>query len=497
MGKWVVWAEILLGGTGVIVLLLSCNSLPFGHYVDDMKWVLLAESFLRGSTQTAWSALPLPDTSITWGFSLLLTPVVALFGRHEIVFKVYSALCLIIGSGFFYLSIRRMLDVGGRALVLVGLGGVTFWGTFSGNVISEAGYLLLFGLFLYLLKNPHFYAAKSSFFLGIVSGALTIVRSIGGLVSCSMVIFGRRFVMSRSFLFFVAGFLFVAGPITIIIHHLSGAISFYGPYWSLGEGAGFPVFAGRFITNIHYYWKGLTCMTLVNLPAVMGPNPWVKLFFMLLGAVGVLRGIWVWKDNSLGRWLTFYFLGNLVILGLWTYQAPRYALPVYPVFLAFLGAGVTGGIGRVGGRIILGSFLFAVLFTNGPELGGLIRKSFSQGTIFPHRSEDWLGEHSHPNDVIVSMDVARVYYHTGLRGLPFIPSIDLDSFRQGARQLGAQWFFFRENDFVPTVPGLTDPIAQQRDMLRTYLFESNSFDVVYRNSEEKTTIFRFRDGEPS
>jgi hypothetical protein len=480
----------------VTVYLLCCNSVPFGHYADDIKWALLAETFLRGSVQTAWSVVPLPDTTITWGFGFLLMPVVALFGRQPLVLKIFSALCVVGGSGLFYFSVRRMLDASGRVLVLAGLGGVAFMATFSGNVISEAGYLLLFGLFAYLVTRFEGNGPRNFFIMGVVAGALYLVRNIGALAPLSLVAFKRRFLWNRVSLVFAVGFLLVAVPVSVMIFRLSGTWSFYGSYWLLGSEGSLLAGTERFMGNLLYYWKGLTCMTLLNIPAVLPPISWVKGGCMSVGAFFVGRGLWLWREPTAGRWLGLYFLGYMIVLGLWTYQAPRYALPIFPVFLAFMGAGVRGAWERAWGRVVLVGVLCGIFLTNGSEITGLVRKSMTQEPDLPHESEQWLRTHSRPDEIVVSMDIARVFYFTGRRGVPFIPSTDAASFESGARRLGATVFFFRDNDYVSAASGVTDPIVRQHETLRAYLFGSNSFAPVYTNVKERTTIFRFRGSAP-
>ena len=479
-----------------MLFLFCCNALPFGHYADDIKWVLLAESFLRGSVQTAWSVVPLPDTTITWGYGFLLTPVVSLFGRQAMALKLFSAFCALGGIGLFYLSIRRMLDAGGRTVVLAGLGGVAFLAGFSGNVISEMGYLLLFGIFSYGLSFLSENRWRTFFFMGTVAGALFLVRNIGALAPFSLIGFGRRFLWTRTAMSFALGFLVVAGPVSLAVIQLSGTWSFYGPYWSLGSGGSLLAGVERFIGNLFFYWKGLTCMTLFNLPAIFPPLPWVKGGAMILGGVMVGRGIWVWRSEPMGRWLGLYFLGYMMVLGVWTYQAPRYAVPVYPVFLGFLGAGLKGVCESKAGRRVLVGLLFGILLSNVSEMAGLVRKSFQRDPVLPHASEQWLAAHSRSDEIVVSMDIARVYYFTGRRGVPFVPSNDATSFERGARRLGATLFFFKENEYVSAASGVADPIARQHTLLRDILFGSKSFEPVYTNGEERTTIFRFRGSVP-
>jgi hypothetical protein len=386
--------------------------------------------------------------------------------------------------------------MGGRALVLVGLGGVGFMAGYSGNVISEAGYLLLFGIFAFLVSRLNKDRAQTFFLMGSVAGGLYLVRNIGALALLSLIAFKRRFLWNRGGVFLILAFLIVAAPVSVLIKELSGTWSFYGSYWTLGSRGSLPGGMVRFLENIFYYWKGLTCMTLFDLPALFPPLPWIKGVFMLLGAVIVCRGLWTLWAQPAGRWMGLYFLGTMVVLGLWTYQAPRYALPVYPVFLAILGVGINGLWGAKGGRAVLGVILLGVFLTNGSGIVGLVRKSFSQAPVLAHESERWLADHSRPEEIVVSMDIARVFYFTGRRGVPFIPSDDADSFERGARRLGATLFFFKENAFVPAASGVSDPIVRQHDALRADLFGSKSFVPVYTNPDEGTTIFRFRDSLP-
>lgn len=492
--RWSHWVEIFIGITGSIVFLVSCNHLPFGHYVDDIKWVTMAESFLHGSVLASWSSVPLPNTSITWGFGFILTPAVWLFGRHELFFKIYSSLMMSVGFGFFYISVRRLMDIGGRIFLLLGLGGVSYVTSFSGNVISESGYVLVWGVLAYFLSRveENAFGPKRAFLIGVLMGFLFLIRNIGGLAVISAIGMGRNFFRRQIFFPFAVGGLIAAIPVSLFIKSLSGSWSFYGPYWKMGVSRGIWFYMDLFSNNLSYYWKGLTCMTFVNLPALLPPQALIKTIFIILGIVGVGRGLFLLWEKPFGRWLIVYALGYLVVLGFWSYQAPRYLLPAYPVFVTFLGVGVKGLWNKRGTRWALMGMMCLSVLSNGPEVGGLLKKSISQPILLPHESELWLGAHSTPEDIVVTMDIARVYYFSGRRGIPFVPSQNIGSFIEEAKRRKVTFFHFRENDFVRSAPGITDPIAAQHTLLREYLFQPDLFEPVYSNPSEKTTIFRIK-----
>ncbi|MBP9698673.1 MAG: hypothetical protein KBD85_01525 [Elusimicrobia bacterium] len=492
--SWTHWIEILVGFAGSIVFVVSCNHLPFGHYVDDIKWVLLAESFLQGSVLTSWSSIPMANTSITWGFGFLLTPVVWLFGRQELVFKIYSSMLMVAGLGFFYFSVRRLMDSGGRILLLVGLGGVSYVTSFSGNVISESGYVLMWGLICFFLSRVEagILEPKRAFLIGVFMGFLFLIRNIGGLVAISVAGMGLTFFRKRIFLPFTVGGLITSIPVSLYIKSASGTWSFYAPYWKMGASRGVGFYAELISNNLYYYWKGLTCMTFVNLPELMPSNSFLKSIFVVLGFVVMGRGLFLLKEKLFGRWLIVYILGYLVVLGFWSYQAPRYLLPAYPAFMALVGMGVQGLWKKTLTRWALIGAVCLSVRSNGPEIASLLKKSVSQPVLIPHTSEMWLRDNSTPDDVIVSMDIARIYYLAGRRGVPFIPSHDVASFVEGAKKNGVTLFHFRENNYVGAAPGMSDPIAAQHSLLRDYLFQSKLFEPVYSNPTEKTTFFRIK-----
>src|SRR5262249_45391704 len=110
----------------------------------------------------------------------------------------------------------------------------------------------------------------------------------------------------------------------------------------------------------------------------------------------------------------------------------------------------------------------------------------------PRESYAWLKDHSQPDDLVVSMDIARVYYYAGRRGVHFIPSSSPEDFVRRARELKAKFFVLDSPAYVEASPGVVDGVRCQHDRLEQALTGQNAFQLIYQHPNEGTRIFRWR-----
>jgi len=473
-------AEYAVLGAGALLFLLVCNAVPFGHYVDDVVWALLARAFVHGSALADWSFVPRLETSASWGFSALLAPVAAA-GGGSLALKVWSAALFFAGTALFYAATRALLPDAARPAYLVGLFFTGFYASFSGSVISEAGYLLAFGLcaFLALEKNGlERFPAR----LGAATALLVLTRAVGAafFLAAALALASRR--RWRELARYAAGAA-LAAPYFIASKLASGSYTYHASVWTPARAA------SAVAANALFYFKGLALLSLVFFPSFMPNAAWLKFpAAIAVGLVAAAGARVLWRSRCGARVLLYYLGLYACVILAWPYQAPRFAVPAFPLFALLCVAGVAE-LAKKRARAACAALACVVVATNAGELGRTLRESLTQPVDVGHESHLWLRDHTAPGEPVVSMDIARVRWFAGRRGVHFIPSETADAFAQGARRLGARMFLLDKPAYVPPSPGLRDPLREQHDRLEEYLEHRELFRPVYRNPEEGTTVY--------
>jgi hypothetical protein len=140
----------------------------------------------------------------------------------------------------------------------------------------------------------------------------------------------------------------------------------------------------------------------------------------------------------------------------------------------------------------LGTAALLALATNAPGLLQTVRTSLHQPLVVPHAAYDWLKAHAGSEDRVVSMDMMRIHYFTGLKGSLFLQSDDIDSFVRSARAAGTRWVVIRDPGFIPPAKGVTDPTRWFYDRLVEYSASREFFEPVHRDDAEGVSIYALR-----
>lgn len=488
-------AETLGLSAAALLGLACCNSVFLGHYVDDVVWLLLSRSFLEGSLLSAWSFFPRLETSATWGFSLLLAPAVALFGANAVALKAWSAGLFLAGTFLFYVATRGGFSPRERLAYLAALFFNGFYLSFAGSVISEAGYLLLFGAGAYLIARREWLARPTGerlALLGLLSAFLILTRVIGTAFFLAAVLelcLARRFREAARYAAVVAAAVL---PYFLLCKLASGAFTYHASGWAVLSQASVPAAVKIPLANAYFYLKGLSLLTFIYFPAFMPNAAWLKI--PVAAAVVGVAAFGAARAAALpgGRFLLAYSLLYGMVCAAWPFQGPRFIVPVYPLFAFLFLSGLVSLVPRRFEARALAALGVLVLATNLGEIGGLLRASLTQGPDIPHIAHAWLRDHSTEGDLIVSMDIARIRYYAGRRGIHFLPSDSLESFVRRARELGARYFFLKEVGYVGTTLGGADSVAAQYARLAEYLGHAEHFALVYENRKEGVRVFVLR-----
>lgn len=461
-------------GAFFALFLAAANAVPLGHYVDDVVWVLLAKSMAHGSLLASWSFYPRLETTTTWGLSFLLTPV-ALFGGGALAFKLACAAMLAGGLVLFYLGTRSAVPEPWRWAFLLALFFNGFTLAFSGSVLSEAAYLLVFGLLVYSSRER--LDDKRALGLGLLTALLILTRAIGAAFALAFLI-GLARSRRRQAPLFLAGCC-AALPYFAASKLAGGSYTFHMRGWE--------VFSARAIaSNAWFYLKGLSLLTFVYCPGVLPNWAWLKLVLTALVA-----GVAAYGARRPGP-LHLYGALYLCVLLAWPYQAPRFVVPLYPVFLLSFLCGLGELVPRRRAALAATILTMLVALSNAGEAAKTLRDSLSGPVEVPHAAHLWLRDHAAPGDLVVSMDVARLNYFTGLRGVHFLPAGSAEEFAAQARARGARWFFIKDAAYVPAAAGVNDPLQAQYERLRSYLERDDLFELVHEEGNEGVKVYRPR-----
>jgi hypothetical protein len=192
-------------------------------------------------------------------------PAAALPGAGALAFKAWSAALLLAGTFLFYSSTRDRLSPLGRVVFLAAIFFNNFYLAFVGNVLSEAGYLLIFGAGFYLAVKKRWLwdsTPRQTVLLGLLAGFLVLTRVIGAVFFLAAFLemgLSRR--LKETLRFGIVVVLTVA-PYFVLSKLASGSYTFHGSGWALWTRN--PASALRIpAANLYFYFKGLTLLTFV------------------------------------------------------------------------------------------------------------------------------------------------------------------------------------------------------------------------------------------
>lgn len=487
--------EAALALAALALFLVSCNSTYFGQYVDDANWVLLAEQLLKGSFLRAWRFPPQLEVSMNPGVSLFLAPLVAALGRNLLALKAFMSLLTFSGLFLFYLATRSRESVVERCAYLSLLFACDFMLTFAGGVMSEAPFVFLFGLSVFLLFERGWRERDDAgrwAVLGALTGLMTLTRSLGALFAAAVLLdllpAGKR---RRALVYAAAAAAFIL-PYSIYLKLHIGRASFYEPYWALRLQGGAGAFVSGTWSNALFYLKGLSCLSALNLPALDPAHGLLKGPVMAAAAALLASAAWSGRRDARVRFLTVYGAAFALVLAAYAYREPRYAAPLYPVFVFLVFQGLREALPakrRTAGLAVLAALGLA---SNAGDLVRTARRSLARPVAIPHASDDWLKARAIPGERVVSMDMVRIHFFTGLTGELFLDAPDPAAFAARARALGARYLVLDAPGFVGSTPGVRDPTLDLHARLAAFASDPALFAEVYRNDAESVRIYALR-----
>ena len=428
---------------------------------DNASYIILAESILRagdGYSDNITPGTSQPHTQYPFGYSLLLTPVVLLFGRSVVAFKFFSIALALGCVALFSLLVKPMLRPVQWAVLTLALALNPVIIDYSHWILSEISFLffslLSFKLFMDS-EDKRNGRTSARFWLALLSIAFTAhIRTIGlGFALAGFAYYLLRFSWRRLVVFTLVLTLFIAP--WMIRNHLvreKGADSYVKllllkSVYTPDQGyMGASDLLARVANNVWIYSTSEVARVILGSENVWGKSKAV-LPFSVAASLLVLVGL-IGNLILRVRILELYTLVYLGVILIWpdVVSDVRYLMPIIPLILLYLADGVTftvrllrpkaaGGVMPAALVVLLVVSIGLVaqiarvpanLNMIGRYLDGDRYAGYPVNWHHLFQAADWVKQNT-PESSVVTVRKPRLFYlHTGRKvtGYPFITDRD-------------------------------------------------------------------------
>ncbi len=445
--------------------LLACLALfdPKPHTGgDNASYIILAESILRpgdGYSDNITPGAPKPHTQYPFGYPLLLSPAVWLFGRNVVVLKLFS-IALAVGSVAIFSALAgRLLPPAAWAGLTLAVALNPVIVDYSHWVLSEIAFLFFSLLSLYLMLRSEEPASAGKygrwFWLGVLSLAFTAhIRTIGlGFAVAGFAYYGLRRCWVRLAVFTVAVSLLLAP--WMIRNRLvtqgenagyANQLLLKNPYTPEEGTVGVAGLAGRVLRNVKIYAGGELARVVLGSELVSGKNAAIVTVSVLC-ALLILTGLAAGLAGGPG-FLEVYVMVYLSVVLLWpeAWSDVRFLMPVVPLLLFFLVRGVelaarlvsstasAAGYPAAAAALVLATVGLGCQLTRVPENLSMIGRYLDGDPYAGYpinwrrlfEAADWVAENTPESSVITVRKPRLFYLHTGrkVNGYPFTTDRD-------------------------------------------------------------------------
>lgn len=420
----------------IIILTVCLFSIKEGHqWGDDFaQYLAQARAISNGSISqfvkdNTYIVLNSPVEMATpvypWGFPLLMSVFVPYFGNNIIMYKVVCCIIIALVAVMLDLFLRQYLE-DYKAFMIALCFGLDYSILKScNNVISDMLFLML-TLISFCLMNDYFekdQKPSKMFILGLIIGYAYMTRSQGvalllGYFLCHIyLIIAKKKKINKDLLSTFlpyCGFLVVYFIDKALFLHSERSSLYFLEYMDLKT----------FLSNIKYY-------LIVLYGYVSVPNSFklfvyfCMCFFVLLGFVDYV----FIRKKSIEK-ISYSFLVSIALIGInllfpW-HQGARYMLPVIPVFVLFMGMGITymGKLLRISDEhyiylevlaCILFSLFGPIYYTKHNIDNG---RAYYKGAYTDQAIEmyKYIDQNTNANDIFCFFKPRALYYQTGRLG---------------------------------------------------------------------------------
>jgi len=413
--------------------LLTCLALfdPKPHTGgDNASYIILAESILRsgdGYSDNITPGPPKPHTQYPFGYPLLLSPLVWLFGRSVAALKLFSIVLAMGSVAVFSLLAMRLLPPAAWAGLTLAVALNPVIVDYSHWVLSEIAFLFFSLLSLYLMLRSEEPGSRGKFgrwfWLGVLSLAFTAhIRTIGLGFAVAGVAYYALCRSWKRLLVFVAAVAVLLAPWMIRNkaartgedRGYAYQLLLKNPYTPEEGTIGVAGLPGRALRNLKIYAGGELSRVVLGSEAVREKNALIAALSALC-ALLILAGLAARLAAGPGL-IEVYLLVYLGVVLLWpeAWSDVRFLMPVVPLLLLYLAGGVQLAVRTVRPGVSAAGAPAAA--------AGLVLALTGLGAQFTRMLKE-----TTPESSVVTVRKPRLFYlHTGrkVNGYPFTTERD-------------------------------------------------------------------------
>ena len=457
--KQVVITALALGVHLLLCLVAFDPKLHTGG--DNTAYLLLAESLLRlgdGYSLNMNPGLPSPQTLYPFGFPLLLTLPMLIFGKSVIAFKALSSLFSLGSVLLFSLLIRRLVTPLIWCALLFTLAPNPIMVEYSHWVLTESPFLFFSLLAIYFLIRSEEKPGRVGVFFwsAVVTVAFTcLIRSAGITLVAAAISY---FLFNRKWLrlaLLTAGLCLLLIPWNVRNRMVQaeqevsyGGVVFmknpYSPHLGMIDAGGL---LERMRNNSKIYFLNQCARGLFVTPAVPKPGGPVKTAAAVITLL-TLAGLMIRVARRRGI-VEFYVLATLGLALIWpeVWSDIRFIMPVVPFFLFYIAefsvavaakASLNDNLAQKIAVVVVGIFATGSLLTQLPAVQSNLRllSRYAAGDQYAgysanirqfFESADWVRDNT-AEDAVVTVRKPRLFnFLSGRKVLNYPYSTDADS----------------------------------------------------------------------
>ncbi len=428
---------------------------------DNAAYMLLAESILRlgdGYSMNMNPGLPSPQTLYPFGYPLLLTLPMLIFGKNVIVFKALSALFSLGSVLVFSLIVRRLVAplIWCALIFAIALNPVLV--EYSHWILTESPFLFFSLLAIYLLIRSEEEPGRAGvfFWAAVATVAFTcLIRSAGiTLVAAAL----SYFLFNRKWLrlaMLVAGLCLMLAPWNMrnwmVQQEQEESYSSmifmknpYSPHLGMIDAGGL---LERVKNNSKIYFLDQSARGLFVTPSTHAPGVGVKTVAFVISLL-TLAGLLIRTVRKRGV-VEFFVLATLGLALIWpeVWSDIRFIMPVVPFFLFYIAESAVAVATKAGMRdhvtpkialAVVTLFAAGSLLTQLPAVRTNLRylARYAAGDHYAgyginfrqlFESADWVSANT-PEDAVVTVRKPRLFHYlSGRKVMNYPYSQDADS----------------------------------------------------------------------
>lgn len=472
-----------------LLYLLSLRAYYVGFFNDDAYFLIGAKSLLSGQFVELNQLAQPSIIHYTPGYSLLLAPLVAIFGLSTLVYQLFSV-AMVVGSYFLaWLLLRDVIEpiILWPTLILSAFNPVTV--SLSGTVLSDIPFLFFSLAFFVMLRGK--WDQRDKFVwagFGVAAAFLFYLRPIGLVLPFSVAVALLLERRAQNAAVFCAVSLLTVLPWIVRNQVAAGSpLLLLNEYHSSYAQAQPWLGIVRLIaSNARFYTEQFFSISIFRWPFAVGKTTaaivaiGMGIIVSILGLRKLpmekaLKAVWIY--------VAFY---ALVHLG-WGRQVNRYFLPVFPFLLTVFFSGWPKRRGVVWSVGVIGLLCCAFPIYN------IVRTSLMMHTPLntpPRETYGWIQTHV-PIDAVCGVEVdGRMYLFTKrpTAHLPRVP--DREYFDRWVSERNVRYVVLFENDMVaPTFSGNKIYQPLEMGLLRSYVVNSKRYRRVFESETEGSEIY--------